>query len=423
GKLSDENQAIFMPHDAKDKEEGISLPVLQRQLRHSGVKHTLIINDSLDAGIGLESGNLVVDRDWNVCSRQEKHSYFSVASTQNTSILENAFTEGLNGLGDLNKDAITVDDELLHAMRNSNPISRWESAGEGCTAFRNDKIPKVRDTRFKIYETVRVSAGKFKMGSQASKNSILKREDDPQHEVRFTRDIYVGKYEITYDLWEEVGNSIPRKSDAQHPVHNVNWYEALAFANALSEKEGVKGCYEIDGSNIRWPEGLECDGWRLPTESEWEYFSKAGSNADFATPSGQGALPENMERMDLCRSFELSDGTSIDQIAWFCGNASDRVQRVGQKEGNRFGIHDTAGNVWEWVWDWYDEYPSENAIVTDPIRSAIPRRKCESTIGRARRGGSWENDIATIRPAFRSCADPNSKESKTGFRLVRTAKD
>ena len=190
----------------------------------------------------------------------------------------------------------------------------------------------------------------------------------------------------------------------------------------MSEKEGVKGCYEIDGTDVRWPEGLDCDGWRLPTEAEWEYFSKAGSNADFATPSGQGALPENMERRDLCSALNLSDGTSIDQIAWFCGNASDRVHRVGEKEGNRFGIHDTAGNVWEWVWDWYAPYP--DGILSDPVGPSLTDKLCvKNKPGRSRRGGSWKDDVATIRPAFRSCEDPSSKVGNVGFRLVRTAKD
>jgi formylglycine-generating enzyme required for sulfatase activity len=178
----------------------------------------------------------------------------------------------------------------------------------------------------------------------------------------------------------------------------------------------------LSGPDVLWPKKFACDGWRLPTESEWEFFARAGTQADFATPSGEGALPASLEERDLCSALELSDGTKISDMGWFCGNSDKKIHPVKEKSSNKLGLYDTIGNVWEWTWDWYAPYP--DGILDDPVGPFMTSHLCsKDKPGKVSRGGSFSNDIATIRPSFRYCAEPDSSSKSIGFRLVRTAMD
>ena len=422
GDKDTEGSAVFMPYDAKEKTEGFSFSILQSLLENSSAKHTLIINDSVDAGVGRTPGSLIPDRDWNECTRQNKHAIISSAQTQSPQILSSLFLEGLDGSGDLNGDGMSVDDELLQKINTSNPTTVWEATGTGCFSFKNEKVPNVRDTRFKLYSTKRIQAGSFKMGTSNQKIAVLQRRDELQHDVTISRDFYAGETEVTYKLWESIGRTVPKGVAENEPVRNISWKEAVQFANDLSVFEGVKPCYEIIEDDVTWADKFECEGWRLPSESEWEYFARAGATEDFSTPSGQGKLPMDLEEQVLCSNLSLSDESVIGDMAWFCGNASKNIHPVKEKQANQFGLYDTVGNVWEWTWDWYAPYP--DGILDDPSGPHMTEHLCsKDKPGRVLRGGSFKNDIATIRPAFRNCGVPEQKNNSIGIRLVRTAKD
>ena len=422
GKKDSQEAGVFLPYDATDEHDGFSLRIFASLLEESNAKHTMVINDSIDVGIGRSQGNLIPDRDWNVCTRERKHSYFAAPETQSPQVLATSFLEALAGSGDRNQDGIFVDDELFSQLHAINPTYRWEATGAGCVAFKNEKVQRVRDTRFKLYPTKRITAGSFQMGSPNQNIAVLQRRDELQHEVRISRDFYAGEAEVTYEIWTAMGRDLPKGVAPTEPIRDISWNAAATLANELSVLEGAKPCYEISGSEVTWPNRFECDGWRLPTESEWEYLARAKSTEHFSTPTGAGALPKELEEKNLCGDMTLSDGTHVQDLAWFCGNAQKKIHPVKEKSPNGFGLYDTAGNVWEWTWDWYAPYP--DGILDDPVGPHLTKHLCsKDKPGRVLRGGSYTNDIATIRHSFRYCAIPERSDSTIGLRLVRTAKD
>ncbi len=151
--------------------------------------------------------------------------------------------------------------------------------------------------------------------------------------------------------------------------------------------------------NVEWM-GHDSTGWRLPTEAEWEYFCRAGTTT--ATYLG------NIEGSNL--KWEQPNKV-LDSIAWFGGNSWDTTHPVGIKSENAWGLFDTLGNIWEWVWDWYGVYPIGD--VEDPL--GTPRGP-----GRVIRGGCYSNYARSCRAATRSWAVAGHSYPDTGFRIVRS---
>ncbi|OGF59329.1 MAG: hypothetical protein A2Y62_13655 [Candidatus Fischerbacteria bacterium RBG_13_37_8] len=299
---------------------------------------------------------------------------------------------------------------------------------------------QVADKKVREYQNetgikfVMIPAGKFEMGSPADEPGRDK--DETRHQVEISRSFYMSRYEITQGQWESLmgpSQSMFKGCGKNCPVERVNWFEAVAYANALSEKEGLEKCYELSGCSGKAGTGinctsvllnsLSCKGYRLPTEAEWEYAARAGSKT--------AIYVGNLTIKGDCNEPKL------DKIACYCGNsgvdyagtedcsnwaeeynAQYKAQRcgthpVGQKEGNKWGLHDMLGNVWEWVWDWYGEYSL--SAVTDPLGP-------KSGSYRVVRGGSWLNFAKICRSALRHKNDPaNCISHHHGFRLARTA--
>ncbi|MBU1429716.1 formylglycine-generating enzyme family protein, partial [Myxococcota bacterium] len=177
----------------------------------------------------------------------------------------------------------------------------------------------------------------------------------------------------------------------QRPVENVSWFDVMAFCNALSKREGgMREAYQQVGDEWRRIEGA--DGYRLPTEAEWEYACRAGTKTAYWSGENEA---------DWARVA----------WAWYGENSGNQTHPVGEKPANPYGLFDMHGNVWEWVEDWDGDYPSGD--VTDPKG---PSKGSDRVV----RGGSWAGDADFARAAYRFSWYPSNRGGDLGFRLVRT---
>jgi formylglycine-generating enzyme required for sulfatase activity/serine/threonine protein kinase len=224
----------------------------------------------------------------------------------------------------------------------------------------------------------------------------------PRHPVELTRPLYMGVHEVTQGQFARVMHSTPshfsregpgkdfvQGTDVSNlPVEMVGWLDAVAFCNKLSLSEGLTPCYEIDGANVNWVLG---DGYRLPTEAEWEFATRAGSTGRFYFGS---SLPE------------------LDAHAWHVGNAANVTHPVGTKLANPFGLHDVYGNVWEWCYDIHDKQFYEESPIVNPL----PPKSGKT---RMARGGSYSFAASESRSASRGTWTIDKPIDFLGFRVCR----
>jgi formylglycine-generating enzyme required for sulfatase activity len=255
---------------------------------------------------------------------------------------------------------------------------------------------------------VRVGAGAFEMGCVAERDDTgagCNPDELPPHEVRLTRALDVMESEVTQGMWEaQMGNnpSFFRGCGAACPVERVNWWEALAFANAASEADGLDACYSLEEC-VRTPgtdldcEGVtptplsgdvrDCGGYRLPTEAEWEYLARGGEDHAYA------------------------GSDDPDAVAWHYDVSSTLTHAVCLKERNGFGLCDMSGNVWEWTASLRYDYP--DGPVVDPAGG-------DEGLEYVFRGGHWNLDESWSRVARRFSDFPGFQAFGLGFRLVRS---
>jgi formylglycine-generating enzyme required for sulfatase activity len=225
--------------------------------------------------------------------------------------------------------------------------------------------------------------------------------DETSHTVVLTGSIEVSDHEVTQAEYQALmGTNPSRFVGTQRPVENVTWYDAIAYCNARSQQEGKTPAYTINGLSVAW--NHEADGWRLPTEAEWERACRAEATTAFAN----GPLVE----VSCVDTLGLPD-PSLNAIGWYCGNSGNATHEVKSKVANVGGLYDMHGNVWEWCWDWYGELGSQ--VVVDPEGPPTGAQ-------RVRRGGSWYNWAQYCRSASRDAFYPTSKDDVLGFRVVRT---
>ena len=225
--------------------------------------------------------------------------------------------------------------------------------------------------------------------------------DETQHVVVLPEEIWVSDHEVTQAEYEDVvGTNPSRFVSPDRPVETVSWLDAVVYCNLRSTKEGLAPAYSINGEEVIW--NRTADGYRLPTEAEWEDACRSGSPDAFYL----GGIVETG-----CVDAGGSPDPVLDQIGWFCGNSVRTTHDVKQKQPNSAGFYDMSGNVWEWCWDWYGDVGPELAF--DPIGPA-------TGVLRVRRGGSWYQESRYCRSASRDGYYPNSKDDLLGFRVVRT---
>jgi formylglycine-generating enzyme required for sulfatase activity len=239
-------------------------------------------------------------------------------------------------------------------------------------------------------EMVAIPGGTFVMGS-AEDDAQADSKEHPQHRVTVS-DFLMARYPVTRKQYREVtGQRLQwwRWYDLHPrlPANYVGWFEAVQFCNALSAQQGLQPCYIIDREQVIWDE--EADGYRLPTEAEWEYAVRADTTT---------------------RWFCGDETTALGDYAWYGENAGGRVRPVGQKKPNPWGLYDMAGNVWEWCWDWYGPYAAE--AVPDPIGP-------DTGAFRVLRGGAYWVVARNLRSALRDRNVPEDRRGGIGFRVVR----
>jgi len=235
----------------------------------------------------------------------------------------------------------------------------------------------------------RIPSGVFFMGSSPDEHGRF--ADEVRHRVVITHGFWMMEREVTQKEWTALMASNPsafQSCGGNCPVENVSWYDALRFTNALSKRAGLPPCYEIDGPAVRFA-GVGCRGYRLPTESEWEYAARAGS------------------------MYLYAGGNDPAAVAWYQDNSQGRTHQVGTLRSNRWGLFDMSGNVWEWCWDGYRKrYPDDT--VRDPLGPP------SATAERVLRGGAWRFGARDCRVAARFRLVPGYKSYIAGFRVVRS---
>lgn len=253
-------------------------------------------------------------------------------------------------------------------------------------------------------EMVLVRGGTFLMGSPESEN--WREKDEVRHSVSLG-DFYISKYEVTQAEYEAVTGKNPSQfKGARLPVENVSWYDAVAFCNALSERDGLKAAYTVSGDDVSWDKSA--NGWRLPTEAEWEYAARAGSDGPFCSRKVPGDADANFYAH---YPYNIEQNYFNDSVLETRpGYYRQRTVEVGTFKPNANGLYDVHGNVSEWCWDIYGAYP--NGAVKNPSGAADgSTRVC--------RGGGWNDFGKHLRCAYRSSELPEEASPSRGFRVVR----
>jgi formylglycine-generating enzyme required for sulfatase activity len=234
---------------------------------------------------------------------------------------------------------------------------------------------------------VRLPGGSFIMGDE---NEV----DSSPHEVS-VNPFFIDAHPVTQEEYEKlIGDNPSRWKGSQNPVEQIRWSDAVRYCNARSEAEDLQACYDLN----TWECDFSANGYRLPTEAEWEYACRAGTKTAY---------------------FFGNDASKLKDYAWFDENSGQKPQPVGQKPANPWGLYDMCGNVWEWCndfykVDYYQESPRENPRGPEMGETKVVR------------GGAWKFSAESCRSGYRYNEDPGYADvcfgyDIYGFRSVRNA--
>lgn len=223
-------------------------------------------------------------------------------------------------------------------------------------------------------ELVYVRGGTFTMGCTSEQGNDCEGDEKPAHQVTLS-DFYIGKYEVTQKQWREIMGTSTPLSDPSYfkncddcPVEQVSWNDIQEFIKKLNQKTGKN--------------------YRLPTEAEWEYAARGGTQS---------------------KGYKYAGSNNIGEVAWYIDNSSSKTHAIGGKKPNELGIYDMSGNVWEWCSDWDGSYSAGSQ-----------RNPQGSSSGNYRvlRGGSWDYGARRCRVSSRINGNPGYRSNDGGFRLV-----
>lgn len=350
--------------------------------------------------------------------------------------------------GEPRPDALPQKIAVLLRQLGDDSFARREAAGRGLQAVGEPALPALRDlvettkdleaarrgrqairaiilaarkSKTLGLEMVLIEAGEFQMGSP--RNEANRRPEEQPHRVRITRPFLLGAHEVTQQEYEQLVKTNPSwfagtglgkdrvidKDTRRFPVEHVTWYEAIEFCNRLSEADGYPPYYRL--ADVQRAAGAiqsaqvfiaGGNGYRLPTEAEWEYACRAGTT----TPFHYGVNSTG-------REANTKSGAATGYGAPPSWPSIGRTTKVGSYAANFWGLHDMHGNAAEWCWDWYDKdyYPA--APVDDPHG---PERGTQRVL----RGGSWLLNDSSCRSASRFSHAPDTRNYYGGFRVART---
>jgi len=256
--------------------------------------------------------------------------------------------------------------------------------------------------QFSPVNMAHINAGSFMMGNDDGADF-----EKPAHTVLISP-FYMGKYAVTQKEYQKIMGTNPSHFKGNNlPVEGVTWYDAIEYCNKRSRTEGLTEAYKIDkdkkdpnntsdNDDIKWTVTLDitANGYRLPTEAEWEYAARGGNGS-----------PGN---------YPFPGSNIASEVAWYGRNSAQKTHAVGKKKPNALMLFDMSGNVWEWCWDWYDEYTEDARFNPEGP---------DSGDSRVLRGGSWSYIGEVMRSTFRNGNVPNYKDSEIGFRVVRKMTD
>jgi len=259
--------------------------------------------------------------------------------------------------------------------------------------------PTSRPVEALFPDMVQVEAGSYQMGSMQDGYP----DQQPIHAVNITKPFYIAKYVMTFEEYDRFCNDTLSRRPADRwgrgnqPLISVNWIEVVHYCNWLSEKAGLTPCYSGKGKFTVCD--FSANGYRLPTEAEWEYAARGGQKS---------------------LGLIYAGSNNPDEVAWFADNSSDQVHPVGQKLPNELGLYDMSGNIYEWCWDWYSKDYYAISPADDPQGPPPPESNKPWELNRVRRGGSWREAAEASRLTTRSF-DYMTYEGDNDFRLARNA--
>jgi formylglycine-generating enzyme required for sulfatase activity len=260
---------------------------------------------------------------------------------------------------------------------------------------------------------VRIPAGSFMMGSPPTE--MCRWPEETQHSVNLSHAFYMQRTEVTQTQWVDIFGVNPSAfiGNLQRPVELVTWYDCAIYCNHLSVAQGLRPAYYSDSSFATVFDGIppviigpvfwdqSAPGYRLPTESEWEYACRAGTT----TPYNNGQI-----------NTSCIDDPILYPLAWYRSTSNTgndyETHVVGLKQANAYGLYDMHGNLHEWCWDWHGPYPAGS--VTDPTGPDTGEYPVS-------RGGCWSNDANGCRSAIRGSGYPGRQRADLGFRPVLNA--
>ena len=232
-------------------------------------------------------------------------------------------------------------------------------------------------------DCVSIPGGSYLMGNVEGGDLI----EHPTHQVTVAA-FEMGVTEITQEQYLSITGTSPSFFCGEcYPVQSVSWFDAARFCNQLSEKAGLTPCYD----ESTWECNYSVNGFRLPTEAEWEYACRAGTETAY---------------------YSGDDESDLDTVGWYKENSGETPHPVGQKAPNGYGLYDMHGNVWEWCNDWYVEDYYATSPTDNPIGPQSGTYKME-------RGGSWYNGAWGCRTTYRVKHLPSFAHDALGIRVIR----